>query len=183
MRMFSAIAACAAMVMLSVPAMSGSATTIAVPQDGDAIILPQGSPLHFRAFGAEAAAEFDGAIEVSGTWYYGDKQIDDGDTGLSFYFVPDKTSLARLPRYKLRGQPTDIYLTNTGDLLNKVVTNADRAKVAKKGAKYLSGRIDIWVDKFEAGIECDAPYFNAHFLRIAQPPTRVALTNMPDEGC
>ena len=67
--------------------------------------------------------------------------------------------------------------------LNKVVTNSDRAAVAKKGAKYLSGHVDIWVDKFEAIVECDAPNFDAHFLRIAQPPKRLAAANVPDGGC
>lgn len=167
---------------VSMPAQSKDTNVITVP--GDAIVIPPGSPLRFRSFGPEHAVEFDGPIALSGTWYYGDNQFNDTDTAdPTFYFVPDKASLARLPRFKERGQPGDIFLTNGTDLLNALASKADRMNVEKKGGKYLSGRIDIWVDRFEAGIECDAPYFNAHFLRVARPPMRVALTNMPDEGC
>jgi len=172
-----------AFLLLSAPALS-AVTTIAIPANDDAIILPEGSPLHFRKFGPEHAVEFDGAIELSGTWYYGDNQINDTDAAdPTVYFVPDKASFARLPRFKLRGQPGSIYLTNENDLLKAVASKELRAKAEKKGGKYLSGHIDIWVDKFEAGIECDAPFFNAHFLRVAHPPQRVALGGMPEEGC
>jgi len=179
-----AILGCVVVMAISMPALSKGANVIAIPEaGGETIVLPHGSPLHFRAFGPEHVVEFDGPIEISGAWYYGSSQIDDGTSDLALYFVPDKESLARLPRFKERGQPGDIYLTNSADLLKAITTKEDRAKAAKRGTKYLSGHVDIWVDKFEAGIECDAPYFNAHFLRIAQPPMRVALTTMPDEGC
>jgi len=184
MKIIRALLICAAIAALPVPALSGGGTTIAIPENGDAIILPPGSALHFRAFGAEHAVEFAGPIELTGTYYYGDNQYNDtGTPDLSLYFVPDKASLARLPHFKLRGQPGDIYLTNPAAFLDAVIPKDRRAAVQKKGAKYLSGKVDIWVDQFEAGIECDAPYFNARFLRVAQPPLRVALTNMPDEGC
>lgn len=184
MKIIRALLICAAIAALPVPALSGGGTTIAIPENGDAIILPPGSALHFRAFGAEHAVEFAGPIELTGTYYYGDNQYNDtGTPDLSLYFVPDKASLARLPHFKLRGQPGDIYLTNPAAFLDAVIPKDQRAAVQKKGAKYLSGKVDIWVDQFEAGIECDAPYFNARFLRVAQPPLRVALTNMPDEGC
>ncbi|HUB86069.1 MAG TPA: hypothetical protein VL971_10275 [Rhizomicrobium sp.] len=148
----------------------------------EVLYVPANSPLHFRDFGDESAAEFDGAVELSGTWYFGGTP-DDPDAGPALEFVPDSASLARLPRYKTRGQPGDIFITNPGDFVHAVLSPADQAKADKKGAKYLSGKIDIWVDQFEAGVECDAPFFNAHFLRVARPPMRVALKDMPDEGC
>lgn len=172
-----------AMTLLSAPTIS-AATMIVVPQTNDTVIIPKNNSLHFRAFGKEHALEFDGAIELTGTWYYGDNQFNDSDGAEPLlYFAPDKASFARLPRFKERGQPGYIYLSNSMDMLKSITSNAQRAKVEKKGGKYLSGHIDIWVDKFEAGIECDAPYFNAHFLRVAQPPMRVALGEMPEEGC
>src|SRR5262249_36822772 len=112
----------AAVLLLSVPAIS-AVTTIAIPENGDAILLPQGSPLHFHKFGPEHAVEFDGAIELTGTWYYGDNQINDTNAAdPTVYFVPDKVSFARLPRFKLRGQPGSIYLTNENDLVKAVVS-------------------------------------------------------------
>lgn len=156
--------------------------TIPVTAMDETIYVPANSPLHFRSFGDESAAEFDGPIELSGTWYFG-ATPDDPDTGPALAFVPDKASFARLPRYKLRGQPGDIFITNPGDFVHAVLSPADQAKADRKGAKYLSGKIDIWIDRFEMGVECDAPFFNAHFLRVSKPPMRVALTGMPDEGC
>ena len=171
--------------LLLTPAIAApGARAIPVKAMDEVIYVPANSPLHFRSFGDESAAEFDGPIELSGTWYYGDNQYNDTNTpDLSLYFVPDPASFARLPHYKVRGQPGDLYITNPGDFLNAVIPSVDRAKVAKKDAKYLSGRIDIWVDRFEMGVECDAPFFNAHFLRVAKPPMRVALKDMPEEGC
>ncbi|MGN6514885.1 MAG: hypothetical protein ACTHLR_03480 [Rhizomicrobium sp.] len=165
------------------PAFSKGDTVVPVKADDDALIVPAGSPLHFRSFGAESVGEFDGAIELSGTWYYGNDPLNEGDTGANFYFVPDDASFARLPRFKQRSQPAYVFLTNAIDLLNAVASKSDQAKAEKKGATYISGKVAIWIDKFEAGIECDAPYFDAHFLRVAQPPSRVALANMPEEGC
>ena len=177
---FTAIASAA----LPVPALSGGQTTIAIPEIDEAIILSANGAFHFRAFGAEHAVEFAGPVELTGTYYYGGNQYNDTNTtDLSVYFAPDKASLARLPHFKLRGQPGDIFLTNPGAFRDAAIPRPEREAVQKKGAKYLSGRIDIWVDQLEAGIECDAPYFNARFLRMAQPPMRVALANMPDEGC
>jgi hypothetical protein len=148
----------------------------------EVLYLPANSPLHFRSFGDESAAEFDGAIELSGTWYYGGIP-DDPDSGTALEFVPDSASLARLPRYKEHGRPGYVFITNPGDFIRAALSPADQAKANKTSAKYLSGKTDIWVDKFEAGVECDAPFFNAHFLRVAKPPMRVALRDMPDEGC
>jgi hypothetical protein len=169
--------------LLLTPAIAAAGDrAIPVKAMDEVLYVPANSPLHFRAFGDESAAEFDGAVELSGTWYFG-ANPNDPDSGPSLEFVPDSASLARLPRYKMRGQPGDIFITNPGDFVHAVLAPADQAKADKKGAKYLSGKIDIWVDKFEAGVECDAPFFNAHFLRVAKPPLRVALTGMPDEGC
>ena len=55
MKIIRALLICAAIAALPVPALSGGGTTIAIPENGDAIILPPGSALHFRAFGAEHA--------------------------------------------------------------------------------------------------------------------------------
>jgi hypothetical protein len=183
MRRLEAVVLGVLLLVQPVAALAGEGA-IRLSDNADTILIPDHSSLHFRAFGPENAVEFDGPIELTGTWYFGDNPYNDTNTpDLSLYFVPDKASLARLPRFATRGQPGDIFLTNPAAFLDAVVSREDRAKVQKKGAKYLSGKIDIWVDKFEAGIECDAPYFNARFLRVAKPPLRMALTGMPDEGC
>lgn len=178
------VSAVIAIALTAPPAFSKGDTVIPVKADDDALIVPAGSPLHFHGFGPESAGEFDGAIELSGTWYYGVDPFNGDDTeGADFYFVPDNASYGRLPRFKMRGQAEYIYLTNVIDLLNAVASKADQAKAERKKAKYISGKVTIWIDKLDAGIECDAPTFDAHFLRVAQPPVRVALAGMPEEGC
>jgi hypothetical protein len=158
---------------------------IALPNSVDTVIIPESSTLHFRSLTTDNTVKFDGPIEVSGTYYYGENVYDDGSPTAApmLYFVLDKASLARLPRFGTRGQPGELYFTNENDLTKAIVPPADAKAAAHKGAKYASGKADIWVDHFEAGIECDAPNFTAHFLSVAHPPMRVALAAQPDVGC
>ncbi len=146
--------------------------------------MPPGNVLRFRAFDKEGTAEFDGAVLLSGTYYYGDNQFNDGgDIDLTLYFVPDRSTAARLPHFKERGAPTAIYLSNAEAFAKSAIPKEKLARLNKKGTQYVSGKIDIWVDRFEAGIECDAPFFNARFQSVAGPPLRVALADLPDIGC
>jgi hypothetical protein len=159
-------------------------TMFVMPDKADTIVMPAQSSLHFHAFTTENGATFDGPVELTGTYYYGAAVIDDGGTGEhSLYFRLDKTSLARLPHFQTRGQPNEIFVTNADAFAKAVIPADQRATALRKGGKYATGKADIWVDKFEAGIECDAPYFNAYFLSVDRPPLRVALADMPDMGC
>jgi hypothetical protein len=157
---------------------------IQMPADVDTLIVPANSILRFRSVTTDHTAIFDGPVELSGTYYYGDNVYNDG-AGINpaLYFVPDKASLARLPRFGHRGQPSEIYLKNQNDFVKAVIAPADAKAALRKGGKYASGKADIWVDHFQAGIECDAPNFTAHFLSVAHPPLRVALAATPDVGC
>ena len=158
---------------------------IALPDRADTIILPASSSLHFRAITKDNTVTFDGPVEVSGTYYYGDNVYDDGTATVVplLYLVLDKVSLARLPRFGTRGQPGELYFTNQNDLARAIVPPADAKAAMRKGGKYASGKADIWVDRFQAGIECDAPNFTAHFLSVAHPSLHMALAMQPDVGC
>ena len=170
-----------AFLLVGAPAFAAS---LRVPHSSDTLNIPAASMLRFRAFDQDGTAKFDGPIKLSGAWYYGGNPIDDGTANdSSLYFVPDRESAARLPSFKERGQPSAVYITNASAFLKGIVPESARAALARTPGKYLSGKIDIWVDEFEAGIECDAPFFNARFLRVAEPPLRVALADLPDVGC
>jgi hypothetical protein len=164
--------------LLASPALADAAKIIARADKADSIVVPADSTLRFRAFDTEGTAKFDGAIELSGTYYYGDTQLDDGTTETTLYLMPDAATKARLPHFKTRGLPDSIFLSNGAAFAKAVI-----AKGSIKKGKVVSGKIDIMADRFEAGIECDAPFFNARFLSVAHPPLRVANTDMPDVGC
>jgi hypothetical protein len=144
----------------------------------DSIVLPDNSTLRFRAFDTEGTAKFDGAVELSGTYYYGDTELDDDTKETALYLKPDAVTKARLPHFKTRGFPDFIYLSNSAAFAKAVI-----AKASIKKGKVVSGKIDIMADRAEAGIQCDTPYFNARFVSVAHPPMRVANTDMPDVDC
>jgi hypothetical protein len=166
------------------PALAGE-HVIAMPEGVDTVIMPASSRLHFRAVTKDHTVIFDGPVELTGNYYFGDNVYDDGGDSVepTLYFLPDKASLARLPRFGSRGQPTEVYLNNPKDFAKAVISPADAKAALRKGGKYASGKADIWVDHFQAGIECDAPNFSANFLSVAHPPLRVALAAQPDVGC
>ncbi|HEY5337229.1 MAG TPA: hypothetical protein VIJ85_03425 [Rhizomicrobium sp.] len=175
----------AGIVLLALPATAALASqTIALPDKSDTIIMPSGSPLHFHAFNTENGATFDGPVMISGTYYYGNNPIDDGEPlERALYFMPDKASAARLPRFGDHGQPTSIFVENSTAFAKAVIPATTLAQFKRNSAKYVSGEADIWVDHFEVSIECDTPSFTAHFLSVAHPPQRLAMADMPDTGC
>ena len=158
---------------------------IALPDNADTIVIPAASTLHLRGVTKDYTVNFDGPVEISGTYYYGADVYDDGGSSTDpvLYLVLDKASLARLPRFGTRGQPGELYLTNEKDFAKAVIPPDDMKAALRRGGKYAAGKADIWVDKFQASIECDAPNFTAHFLSVAHAPLRVALANAPDVGC
>jgi hypothetical protein len=182
---FTTPIAASLLLLLIGPALSAAMTVIPRPDKGDTILVPAESTLHFHAFDQDGTAKFDGPIEMSGTYYYGANAIDDGQAPeMTLYFMPDKATAAHLPRFKTRGQPDEIYLSNAEAFTREVIPRDQLMRVSKsRSAKYISGHIDIWVDRFEAGIECDAPFFNAHFLSVAHKSMMLAMADLPDVGC
>jgi hypothetical protein len=171
------------LVVFASPAFSDPAKIIPRPDKADSVIIPAGSALRFRAFDQEGTAKFDGAIELSGTYYYGDNALDDGTTERTLNLFPDAATKARIPHFKDRGLPDAIWLEGADAFASAVISKDQLAALHRKGAKNVAGHIDIMVDKFEMGIECDAPTISAHFLSVVQRPMRVASKDQPDTGC
>jgi hypothetical protein len=161
-------------------AMAGN-IALPMPDNADTIMYSEKGPLRLKSFGSDNTANFNGVFELSGTYYYGRNTLDDGSLETTLYFLPDRATASRLPRFKVRGQPRSIYLSNEAGFAREVIPAYERTGLKKD--KFLSGHADILVDQFQAGIQCDAPYFNAHFLRVAHSPVTVAMANLPDIGC
>jgi hypothetical protein len=164
-------------------ALADSAKLIPLPDKADTIVLPAGSTLHLHGFDTEGTATFDGAIELSGTYYFGDNPLDDGTTERTLNLFPDAATKARIPHYKEHGIPDAIWIDGADGFAKAVLTPAQIAALHKKGAKNASGHIDMMTDKFQMGIECDVPTMSAHFLSVVQRPLRVASKDQPDAGC
>lgn len=163
--------------------LADSAKRIPLPDKADTIVVPVGSTLHFRAFDTENTATFDGAIELSGIYYYGDNPLDDGTIERTLTLVPDAATKARMPHYKERGIPDSIWIDGADGFAKAVVSKDQLTALHKKNAKQLSGHIDMMADGFTMGIECDAPNMSAHFLSVVKPPMHLASKDQPDTGC
>jgi hypothetical protein len=129
-------------------------------------------------------AKFQGKIALSGTYYYGANAMQGGTAGEpTLYFVPDRPTKAQRPSFRERGTPAEIYISNPNTFIRAAVPQQRPSQLVPNRGKYLSGKIDIWVDHFEAGIECDAPFFNARFVSVARRTLKIALATLPDVGC
>ncbi|MEI9887967.1 MAG: hypothetical protein WDN08_15980 [Rhizomicrobium sp.] len=173
--------AAVALLLLAQPA-AAKPVAIALPDKSDTVIVPDGSPLKFSKFGDDGAV-FTGKLTLSGTYYYGDGEYNDGPTvDLALHFVPDAASAARLPSLKTRGPAQAIFLTN-GDLFAKaVLTVAQFAALQHKGAAYATGQASIVVDTVQAGVVCDGASFSARFVSLAKPAAAHTAPS-PGFGC
>ena len=178
--------ACIALAVLPLqPATAvGGVSTIALPRGVDTIVIPADSPVTFASRGKHSGVNFDGRFVLSGTYYYGDAEFNDGpEVMLELTFIPDPAMAARLPYFKERGRPHAIFLTNGEALAKAVIPGATLAALNKKGAPYATGKVSILVDKFTTQIECDAPEYTARFISVYKPAVLVALAKSPDTGC
>lgn len=157
--------------LLSAPTYAAKPTIISRP-DADSLSVPAGSPLHFRTFDKDNTAKFDGKIMISGTYYYDAGEDADGAV---LHIVPDRETWSRLPHYKDHGTPDEIYFSNALAFA--------KAVNLVKSRRTLTGQTQIWADRFEAGIECDVPFFNARFVELAKPAVKLAAKDLEDNGC
>jgi hypothetical protein len=168
-------AALTALVILGVaPHAVSAADTVITRHDSDSIVIPAASTLRYRSTDSEGTAKFDGRILLSGNYYYTAEKYGD-DVSVALHLVPDRETKSRLPRFKEHGLAADIYVTN--------VEAFAKAVFAGKHPKAQSGHIRIWADRYEAGIECDVPFFNARFVEIVQPAMKLARKDTEEEGC
>jgi hypothetical protein len=171
-------------ILLAQPVLAAPAG-IVLPDKADTIIVPAGSPLKFSKFDAENQAVFTGNLTLSGTFYYGDNEYNDGNTvDLTLYFVPDAATVAHLPYLKTRGKAENIVVTDGAKFGAAVLTKAQAATLSKKGAPfpYATGHATLTVDHFTAGVVCDVSSFSARFVSVGKPVT-VTIGKFPGGGC
>ena len=175
----------AILVLLLQPlAAADNPSTIPLPRGVDTIVIPPDSPVRFASMGKHGLAKFSGRFVLSGTYYYGDNEFNDGpEVYLTLYFVPDPQVAARLPYFKTRGRPHVIFITNSGDFVKTVIPRKTLAKLVKKGSPHATGKVSIWADGFKTRIECDAPEYMAHFISLYKPAKQLVAAYKPDVGC
>jgi hypothetical protein len=137
---------------------------------GDPLIVPAASGLHYKSTDGDGTSKFDGRIMLSGTYYYDAGADADGAT---LQLIPDRETWARLPRFKEHGTPASLYMSEAKAF-------AKASGITKRTAR---GKTQIWADRFEAGIECDVPFFNARFVALVQPLQKFAAKDQDEEGC
>src|ERR1700712_689922 len=102
-----------AAVLLLVQPVIAKPVEIALPDKADTVVVPDGSPLKFSKFDAEHQAVFTGNLTLSGTFYYGDNEYNDGTSvDLTLYFMPDAATVAHLPYLKTRGKAENLVVTD-----------------------------------------------------------------------
>lgn len=168
----------ATLLLLGEPAFAAP-VTIALPDKADTVIVPDGTGLKFKKFDEDNQAIFTGQLTLTGSFYYGPNEFDDGTNSLTLYFRPDKASAARMPYLKSRGKPGDMVLTNDTAFANAVLSREGLARAKKS---YATGAATITVDTVSVGVICDGPSWTARFVSVKKP-VEVKFGPMPESGC
>jgi hypothetical protein len=177
-------AALAVSLLLAGPALA-KPVSIALPDKADIVIVPDGSGLKFVKFDDEHQAVFAGKLTLSGTFYYGDNEYNDGPgVDLTLYFTPDAATVAHLPFLKTRGKAESLVVTDAAKFGAAVLTRAQAATLSKKGTPvpYATGHAALTVDNLTVGVVCDVQSFTARFIAVAKPVTATIGTS-PGSGC
>jgi hypothetical protein len=183
-RIFTAAGAVALLLLSASPGFSGSSRTVVLPEKVDMLILPAASALTFKAFkpGGAVAAQFTGSVIVSGTYYYGDVFESGSSDDPALFIVPDRTTMARLPRFKREDAPSLISLANAAAFAKGVLSPAVIAALKNGKTEFVTGKISVHADQFEAGVACHDPYISARFVSVegAAAPFKAAALDQPD---
>ena len=159
----------------------------------DRIAVPANSPIRYAGTRKEdgvPVALFRGKFLLTGTYYYGDNDFNDsGDEKPSeyvfdpqAYIIPDRDIAERLPHFVVRNGRQTIFLTNPVAFAKAAVAERDARRVRCRSCGNATGHIAIWVDRFSAGIDCDAPSYGVRFLSVANP-IKTAIVPKPDRAC
>jgi hypothetical protein len=153
----------AALVLFATSAVGGS-QSVTFPDKADAVSIPAGTALHFRNFATDGSdtANFGGTISLSGTYY-----LNGGDLGL--VLVPDKATIAKLPRLKHHeiGDPYTLSLSNGEAFARAIMPVAAVAALKRKTDEdFVSGTATIIVDRVQVRLACEESETNAHFVSL-----------------
>jgi hypothetical protein len=148
---------------------------IALPGlEGEAIVIPHNSPVHFRGWGENDVAHFSGKFVLAGTYSYGCEFCDDWPIKtdeLSLKIVPDAAMASRLPHWRLRSGNKGIFI-DASKSLNRTIGTPDELRALKAGKiDDIHGNVSVLVDHFDAAIECDGAAYSARLVAVIKRPT------------
>ncbi len=159
----------------------GADQTFTVPHQ-PLLIIPAGSPLRYKSVSPYGDVEFEGKVVVKGTYYFGRSRAN-SRRDFELTFVPSREVYAVLPYFKGYRHLEEIEIANPDDFINAVIPPGKLVELRKKRWGFISGKIDIWIDRFTARVECDAPIDQMRFLSVYKAePVRIAQS-MDVEGC
>lgn len=140
--------------------------------------------MRFSKMDRENGARFVGEFTVSGTYYYGDSEFNDG---LDFFgvasIVPDRDIAIHLPHLSERNkEKLVITLDNPEAFADAVISKSVLAKVRRKNGGTASGQVAIKVNRYNVGISCDSASYSANFRSVVTPVT-ARIVKAPSFGC
>jgi hypothetical protein len=153
-----------------------------VPGSDEAIVIPAASPVRFKGFNKDHYAVFSGRFVLTGTFVYGcNVDCDPPNPDVEADIIPDPGSA--LPHWKLRSGDMLIYLVDGERLANQIVSRQERAALLAGKVKDVRKHVSILVDDFQAGIECDSPFYSARFIAVAKPLKLASAKTEANYGC
>jgi len=150
----------------------------------DTIHVPPRSPVRFTGLlkGPSPVAQFEGRFVLTGTYYYGDSQKDNGPEFIGeAYIVPDGN--AQLPQLVKRYGPRAIGIDNADVFANAAIPASVLQRVRRKGGGFASGHVAIRVEGFTVGIACDNPTYATNFASVYTPAGSSVASARPHTGC
>jgi hypothetical protein len=158
------------------------------PGGGPALVIPAGSPVHFRGFDKNGVAHFSGRFLMTGSFTYGCnvdcEEVPLPRGNLDFNLVPDLELMKRLPHWQDRGDDMVIYIDRASRLESAIVSQKQLAGLLSGKDQDVRGRIAIMVDDYTADFGCDySPAYSARFVSLPKPPTIAELKVDGDFGC
>lgn len=146
----------------------------------EGIALQAASPLRLASVVQDEfrTAKFTGQVEISGTY-----EIEFYDEGISASLWPDERSRKLLPYWDSRGEPEQLYISNSDAFAKAVLSTEELAKLKSGRLPLIRGQATIVADEYEASlVDCDGTSYEARFVTVVK---NVELAGDPGEagGC
>ena len=182
------LAVVAVMLGLLAPLVSAEELQLVQASDSATYAVPKRSPVRFSSIGAYGVAYFEGRFLLRGTYHYGyltDNPAADATYGvLDLYFLPDKEISALLPYWHQHPPVHEIRFQNARQFVEAVIPTRVLNQLQAKERFSVSGRAAVWVDSYQASVECDYPTYSVRFVSVDVPPTIEASRGFVDQyGC
>jgi hypothetical protein len=185
---FRKITIVAVLILLPMATCTAANAAIIRSDSGDELVVPPDSPARFSAFEQYEVADFTGQFVLTGTYRYGyltKNPADDATYGeLDLYFVPDRKFAATLPYWRRRGKVSEVHFKNDKAFVKAVISNDVVMKLRRKKIFSTSGRASIWVENYQAWLECDSPNYAVRFISLHNPQAvRLSQNVVAEDRC